>query len=129
MTPNCELNIPLPKRKNKTVTGVMKDELGRKTMKELLGLRAKSYSCLIEDGSDDKKAKRTKKCIIKRKINNKNCLEETQLENKINHIGKKKEIDADTFTKDHQEFLKSNKLISKVQQEFKSERHVLYLRN
>ena len=45
----------------------MKDEVGRKTMKELLGLRAKSYSCLIEDGSDNKKAKRTKKMYHKKK--------------------------------------------------------------
>ena len=41
--------------------------------------------CLIDDGSEDKKAKGTKKCVIKRKIkfeNYKNCLEATQLEKK-----------------------------------------------
>ena len=102
----------------------MKNELGRKTMKELLGLKAKSYSYLTEDGSDDKKAKGTKNCIIKRKINNKNCLDETQQENEINYTEQKNEIDADSFTQDHQEFLKNNKLISKTQQEFKGERHV-----
>ena len=38
----------------------MKDELGRKIMTELVGLRAKTYSYLIDDGSEDKKAKGTK---------------------------------------------------------------------
>ena len=44
-----------------------------------------AYSCLIDDGSEDKKAKGTKKCFIKRKLkfeNYKNCLEATQLEKK-----------------------------------------------
>ena len=31
-------------------------------------LRAKTYSCLIDDGSEDKKAKDTKKCVIKQKL-------------------------------------------------------------
>ena len=46
----------------------MKDELARKIMTKLFGLRAKSYSYLIVDGSEDKKAKSTKNCIIKRKL-------------------------------------------------------------
>ena len=48
----------------------------------------KSNSYLIDDVSGDKTAKRRKKCVIKGKLkfeNYKNCLEETQLENKINH--------------------------------------------
>ena len=39
-----------------------------KIMKEFVGLRAKIYSSLIGDGSEDKKAKDTKRCVIKRKI-------------------------------------------------------------
>ena len=32
------------------------------------GLRAKTYSYLIDDSSEDKEAKSTKNCIIKRKF-------------------------------------------------------------
>ena len=51
--------------------------------------RAKSYSYLIEDGSEEKKAKIIKKCVIKWKAkfeNYKTCLEVTQFENEINFI-------------------------------------------
>ena len=64
----------------------MKDGLGGKIITKFVELRAKTYSYLIDDGSEDKKAKGTKKCVIKRKLkfeNYKNCLEATQLENKI----------------------------------------------
>ena len=50
------------------VTGLMEDELGGKIMKEFVGLRAKTYSYLIDNGSEDKKAKGTKKCVVKRLI-------------------------------------------------------------
>ena len=46
----------------------MKDELSRKIMSKFVGLRAKTYSYLIDDGSEDKKAKGTKKCVVKRKL-------------------------------------------------------------
>ena len=35
----------------------MKDELGGKIMMKLVGLRAKTYSYLIDEGSKDKKQK------------------------------------------------------------------------
>ena len=36
-------------------------------MKEFVGLRAKTYSYLKENNDVDKKAKSTKKCLLKRK--------------------------------------------------------------
>ena len=66
---NYELDKPLPKGKNKNIIGLLKDELGGKIMTKFVGLRAKNYSYLIDGGSEDKKkAKGTKKCIIKRKL-------------------------------------------------------------
>ena len=76
----------------KKVIGLMENELGRKIMTKFVRLRAKTYSYLIDDSSEDKKARDTKKCLIKRELkfeNYKNCLEATQLENKVNYLEKK----------------------------------------
>ena len=69
-TSNYELEYnsidrPLPKGKNKKVIGLMKDKLRGKVMTKFIGLRAKTYSYLIDDGSEDKKAKGTKKVCQK----------------------------------------------------------------
>ena len=67
----------------------MKDKLGGRITQEFVRLRSKTYCYLIDNDSEDKKAKVTKKCVIKRKLkieDYKNCLEATQLENKINHL-------------------------------------------
>ena len=45
----------------------MKDKLLRKIIIKIVGLKAKSHIYLIDAGSEDKKAKDTKKCVIKRK--------------------------------------------------------------
>ena len=45
----------------KKANRLMKDKLGGEIMKEFAGLRAKTYSYLRDDGSEDKKAKSTKK--------------------------------------------------------------------
>ena len=60
----CERPLPIGKKKKKI--GLMKDELGGKIMEEFVGLRPKCYSYLMDDGKVDKKAKGTKKCVIKR---------------------------------------------------------------
>ena len=57
------------KEKNKRVTGLMEDELGGKTMIKFVRWRAKIYSYLTDVGSEDKKAKETKNCVMKRKLN------------------------------------------------------------
>ena len=44
----------MPKGKNRKVIGLAKVELGRKTMSKFVGLRAKTYSYLIDDRSEDK---------------------------------------------------------------------------
>ena len=76
-TSNYEVNRPLPMGKNKEVVGSMKDELGGKIITEFVILRPKTYSYLTDDDKRDKKAKGTKKCVIKKmiKINDyKKCL-------------------------------------------------------
>ena len=42
--------------------------LGEKIMIKFVELRAKTYSYLTDDGSEDKKVKCTKWCVIKRKL-------------------------------------------------------------
>ena len=69
----------------------------KKIIRKFVGLTAKTYSYLIDDGSEDDKAKGTKKCAIKRKLkfeNYKTCLKATQLENKRNCLEKKIDIDS-----------------------------------
>ena len=59
---------PLPIGKNKKVIGLFKDELGGKIIIEFCALRAKAYAYLMEDDSEHKKVKGTKKSIIKREL-------------------------------------------------------------
>ena len=64
-TSNYEVNRPLSTGKNKKMIGLMKDELAGKVMIEFAALRPKTYSYLMDDGKNDKKAKGTKKCVLK----------------------------------------------------------------
>ena len=60
-TSNYELDRTLPKgKKNKKLIGLMKDKVGGKIMTKFVGLRAKIYSYLINESSEDKKAKGSK---------------------------------------------------------------------
>ena len=63
---NYKIQRLLPIGKNKKVIGLMKYNLGGKTM--FLRLRPRTYSYLTYDGGGDKKAKGTKKCIIKQRF-------------------------------------------------------------
>ena len=63
----------------------MADELDGKVTQEFVGL--------WDNNNEDKKAKRTKKCVIKRKLkfeDYKSCLKAAQIKNKINHLEKNK---------------------------------------
>ena len=59
---------PLQIGVNKKVIGMFKDELGGKIMKEFCALRAKTYTYLMDDDSEKKKAKGIKKYVIKRML-------------------------------------------------------------
>ena len=100
-TSNNEVDRPLPTGKNKKVIGLMKDELGGKIITEFVALRPKTYSYLTDDCKEDKKAKGTKKCVIKREL-------------KFNN---------------YKDCLLNDKVVLKSQQRFKSERHDVYTEN
>ena len=89
---------PLPVGKNKKVIGLFKDDLGGKIMKEFCALRTKTYSYLMDDNSEVKKSKGTKKCVIKLK----------------------------TMFENYTDCLFNNKIILKSQQRFKSYNHDVY---
>ena len=94
-TSHYDVDRPLPNGMNKKVIGIMKIELSGKSITEFVALRPKTYSYLTDDDTIHKKAKGTKKCVIKRifKFNDyKNCLFK-------------------------------NEIILKLQQRFKSEAH------
>ena len=97
-------------------------------MTKFFRLRAKTCSYLIDDDSEDKKAKSAKNCVIKRKLkfeNYNNFLEATQLDNKIKYLEKSK-INRDSIKKNHKKFIRNSKLILKTQQRFKNERHSIF---
>ena len=95
---NYEVDKPLPTGKNKKVIGLMKDKLGGHIMTEFVALRPKTYLYLRDDCKEYKKAKGTKKCVIKRKF-------------KFN---------------DYKDCLLNNQIVLKSQQRFKNERHDVY---
>ena len=102
----------------------MKDELGRQIMKQFLGLRAKTYSYLKDNNDEDKKAKGIRKCVIKRKPkfrDYKKYRKASRIEKIMNYL-EKKEIDADSF----KEIIKYKKVILKIQQRLKRERHNVF---
>ena len=122
-TSNYEVNRPLPARKNKKVIGLMKDELGEKIITEFITLRPKTYSYLTDDGKEDKKAKGTKNCVIKRMIkfnDYKNCLlkDEVLLKSQQRFISKKHDVYTENINKialsnnDDKRIVSSDKIMS-----------------
>ena len=89
-TSSFEMDRPSPKGKNRKVITYSKIKNGN------------TYSYLKDNNDEDKKAKGTKKCIIKRKLtfqDYKNCLEAAQLERKINYLEINK-FDVDSLKED-----------------------------
>ena len=112
---------PLPTGKNKKVIGLMKDELGGKIITEFVTLRPKMYSFLTNNGKEDKKAKGTKKCIIKKMIkfnDYKKCLlnGEIILKSQQRFISNKHDVYAEDVNKialsndDDKRIVSSNKI-------------------
>ena len=76
-TSNFSYDRPLPIGMNKKVVGLIKDELGRGIINEFVALRPKAYSYRTDDLVELKKAKGTKKYVIKNMLkfeDYKNCL-------------------------------------------------------
>ena len=103
-TSNYEVNRPLPMGRNKKIIGLTKDELGGKIITEFVTLRPKTYSYLTDDGKEDKKAKGTKKCIIKKMIkfnDYKKCLlnDEVIFKSQQRLISKKHDVYTENINK------------------------------
>ena len=77
---------------------MFKDDLGGKIMKKCWAPRAKTYSYLKDDDSEEKKAKGTNKCIIKCRVK----------------------------FKDYYDSVFENKTILRSQLRFKSDHHIIY---
>ena len=78
-------------------------------MTESAAVRPKAYNYLTDDNDENKKAKGTKKCAIKRKLkfeDYKHRLEVTQLEKERNHLEKSK-LDSDSCRENHKELKKT----------------------
>ena len=103
-TSNYEVNRPLPMGKNKKVIGLIKDELGGKIITEFDTLRSKTYSYLTDNGKEDKKAKGTKRSVIKKMIkfnDYKKCLlnDEVILKSQQRFISKKHDVYTEDINK------------------------------
>ena len=103
-TSNYEVKRPLPMGKNKKVISLMKDKLGGKIITEFVTLRPQTYSHLTDDGKEDKKAKGTKTCIIKKMIkfnDYKKCLlnDEVTFKSQQRLISKKHDVYTENINK------------------------------
>ena len=98
LSTNYGFDRPLPKGKNKKVIGLMKNELGGGIITEFVALRPKTYSYMTNEFIEMKKAKSTKKCVIKK---------------------------MPKF-EDYKKCLLDDRVILKSQQRFKSENHEVY---
>ena len=122
------------KEKIKKVIGLMKDEFAGKMMTKFVGLRAKTYNYLIDDGSEDKKTKGTKTVSSKENLNLKIMKTvQKQLKLRIKQIIKRtNKINIDNLKRiinhrNNKSMLKTQKSKSKKQR-FKYEKHMFLLK-
>ena len=118
---------PLPIGKNKKVPGLFKDELGGKIITEVVALRPKTYAYLMDDGSDHKKAKGTKKCVIKQKLmfenykdclfNNKTVYRSQERFKSYYHDGYTEEVNKIALSSNHDKRLQTFDRVTKFPQE------------
>ena len=110
---------PLPTGKNKKVIGMFKDEIGRKIMTGFCALRAKAYSFLIDEYTDDdyeknnivnKKLKEQKICVIKR---------ERQRQ-------RQRQTDRQILFNNYVDSLFKNEVLLRSQHRFRSDHHKVY---
>ena len=80
---NYEVDRPLPIGKKKKVIGLMKYELDGRIIKEFLRFRQKAYRYLREDDCVGKKAKDTKKYVIKRDLKFEDFLTSLEINKKV----------------------------------------------
>ena len=107
-TSSYEVDRLLPMGKNKKVIGLMKDALGGQIMKTFAGFRPKIYSYLKDSNDKCKKAKGTKKCVLKRKLKfeyYKKWLKASQIMNIVHYLEKKR-INVDCLEEDEKELIK-----------------------
>ena len=101
----------------------MKDELGGEIITEFIALRPKTYSYLTDNDKIDNKAKRTKKCVIKKMIkfdDYKKCLlnDKVILKSQQRFISKKHDVYTENVNKialsndDDKRIISSNKITS-----------------
>ena len=122
-TSNYEVKRPLLMEKNKKVIGLMKDELGGEIISEFVTLKPKNYSYLTDDSKEDKNAKGTKKCVIKKMIkfdDYKKCLlnDKVILKSQQRFISNKHDVYTEKVNKiaisnnDDKRIVSSNKITS-----------------
>ena len=91
-----------------------------------MGLHPKTSSYLKDSNDECKKAKCTKKCILKRKLkfkDCKNCLKTSQIVNIVNYVEKKR-INVDGLKEDKK--FHEKEVIIKCQQRFESRRYNVF---
>ena len=122
-TSNFAVKKQLPIGKNKKIIGLMKDELGGEIITAFIALRPKTYSYLTDNDKIDKKAKGTKKCVIKKMIkfdDYKKCLlnDEVILKSQQRFISNKHDVYTEDVNKialsndDDKRIVLSNKITS-----------------